>query len=383
MPSHISVFSRSGEHLGDLKPIPMRERAITEDTLQRIIYSQPELISSPEIDADYGKLIPLAREVPIQSGSIDILLMTPEGRLCVVETKLWRNAEAHRTVVAQVLDYAKDLASLSFNELIEKVTRRSGEEARRDFFKVARRRGELDEIELQENMVHSLAHGRFLLLVVGDTIRPNLLLLSETIQSAPHLEFKLALLELHLYELDEERLLVVPSLVGKTVEQTRAVVKIQYEEKKPTVEVTSIEPSEQQAGKTSYKEFVGSMPEGFADFFIPAYEDWIAKGYIIYWGTVGLTVRLDVKGKPKTVFEIHPTATSIFSKKWEKSKGLPPDVCQQYRDGVKDSVNLTQLLSNNRSYVRLQEITLEDFALHMQEANKVVHRLAEYYRSGS
>jgi len=77
----------------------MRERTISEDTLQRIIYGQPELLSSNEIDPDYGKLIPLAREVPIPSGSIDILLLTPEGRLCVVETMLWRNAEAHRTVV--------------------------------------------------------------------------------------------------------------------------------------------------------------------------------------------------------------------------------------------------------------------------------------------
>jgi len=50
MPSHVSVFSRDGMHLEDLKPISTREKAITEDTLQRIIYSQPELLSSTEID---------------------------------------------------------------------------------------------------------------------------------------------------------------------------------------------------------------------------------------------------------------------------------------------------------------------------------------------
>ena len=89
----------------------------------------------------------------------------------------------------------------------------------------------------------------------SNTILPKQL--EETIQSAPYLEFKLGLLEIHLYELDESNLLAVPRFVGKTIEQTRAVMKIQYEEKKPQVEVTSIEPEDQQTSRVSY--IMGSL----------------------------------------------------------------------------------------------------------------------------
>jgi hypothetical protein len=34
-----------------------------------------------------------------------------------VETKLWRNPEAHRTVVAQILEYAKNLTSWDYDSV--------------------------------------------------------------------------------------------------------------------------------------------------------------------------------------------------------------------------------------------------------------------------
>jgi hypothetical protein len=36
---------------------------------------------------------------------VDILGVTPDGRLVIVECKLWRNPEARREVIAQVLEY--------------------------------------------------------------------------------------------------------------------------------------------------------------------------------------------------------------------------------------------------------------------------------------
>ena len=55
------------------------------------------------------------------SGSIDILCTSAEGSLCLVETKLWRNPEAHRTVLAQLLDYAKALSQMDFAEFKARV----------------------------------------------------------------------------------------------------------------------------------------------------------------------------------------------------------------------------------------------------------------------
>jgi hypothetical protein len=379
MTYHASVFRKNGEHQKNLKPIDNMDRTVSEDTLQKILHSQPDLLASTEIDPDFRKLIPLGREISVLSGSMDLLLMTPEGRLCIVETKLWRNNQAHREVVAQILDYAKDLANLSFNDLVEKVTKKKGLEAQNEFFNMVNRQGLLDEIELQENITQFLAEGRFLLLIVGDTIRPNLILLSDYIQSTPHIQYKLALLEVHMYELCSDKLLAIPHLIGKTVEQTRAVVKIQFEEKRPEVEVSSIEPTAEQKGKVNYKEFVNLMPDGFSDFFIPYYDEWIKKGYTIYWGTRGLSVRLTVDGKKKTVFATFPHSTTIYSRKYEKNSDLPAEICQHYRDSVKDSENLVQFLASNRVSIRLQDMSLEDFALHMQEANNAIHKFAKYY----
>jgi hypothetical protein len=71
-------------------------------------------------------------------------------------------------------------------------------------------------------------------------ISPNIALLTKAIQSAPGLGFTLGLAEMRLYQTAPGKdwpLLVVPEVVGRTVEQTRGVVRIQYVQEKPTVTV--------------------------------------------------------------------------------------------------------------------------------------------------
>ncbi len=61
--------------------------------------------------------VPICIEMPVPSGFVDNLMITPSGGLVVVETKLWRNPEARREVVGQVLDYAKDLSRWGYEDL--------------------------------------------------------------------------------------------------------------------------------------------------------------------------------------------------------------------------------------------------------------------------
>ena len=51
----------------------------------------------------------VGREVLTAAGLIDVLYVSPAGLVTIVETKLWRNPEARREVVGQILDYAKEL----------------------------------------------------------------------------------------------------------------------------------------------------------------------------------------------------------------------------------------------------------------------------------
>lgn len=78
-----------------------------EDDLQRYLRSNPEALPVDQI-REGASLVVLAREYPTESGPIDILAADEQGRLYVIETKLYRNFDK-RTVVAQVLDYGAAL----------------------------------------------------------------------------------------------------------------------------------------------------------------------------------------------------------------------------------------------------------------------------------
>ena len=323
----------------------------------------------------------------VSSGSIDNLYLIPDGTICIVETKLWRNPEAHRTVLAQIIGYAKSLSALSFDEFCQAATKEKAESAVSSFFiKIKSRYKDFNQEELQSKITESLTNGRFLLLIVGDKIFPEVVLLKEAIGSAPNLEFNIHLIELRFYSLEKnpDQLLVIPQLVGRTVEKVRAVVKIRYEQKRPEIDVTSIESSDvSKTGKTTKKEFLSSMPSDFADKLLPYIEDWAKKGFIFYWGTQGFSLRLLFQGKPKTIFDMYPTSLSVLSNKRCKSGNLPEQVCARYQDSVKDIPAINRCISENRVYVYYKDISVDEFGKLLSVMDKVLSELVELYKNNS
>jgi hypothetical protein len=111
--------------------------------------------------------------------SIDNLLVSPSGRITIVETKLWRNPESTREVLAQILDYAKRLASLNYREFERrcKSAKNPAPLAKTDLYRlVATKFPKLvgSETEFIDAIDKTLHTGRFMLLIVGDGIRENL-----------------------------------------------------------------------------------------------------------------------------------------------------------------------------------------------------------------
>ena len=92
-----------------------------EAWLQMLLYSHPELLPVDEFDDFFSPPIPIGREVVTDRGPIDDLFVSPFGGITVVETKLWKNPEKHRTVVAQVIDYAKELATWDYDRLCQAI----------------------------------------------------------------------------------------------------------------------------------------------------------------------------------------------------------------------------------------------------------------------
>jgi hypothetical protein len=277
------------------------DRRFNEDRLQALLFEHPELVPAAEFDLVFSDLIPVARELPTAAGPVDLLYVTPDGFIVLVETKLWRNPEARRKVVAQIIDYTKEMAGWSYDDL-ENAIRRSGfapEGA--TLLGLAQERGEvLDESRFTDNVSRNLALGRFLLLIVGDGIREGVEKMADFLRQTPSLRFTLGLVELAIYRLDDEpdgALFVQPRIIARTREVTRAVVKLDVPDKLLKVEITL--PPEPPPGATSgsiteeefFKELAKNADEDVIQFARWVLDNAASHGLTIHWGKGGPLLR--------------------------------------------------------------------------------------------
>ena len=90
---------------------PASAGGIDEATLQDLLFRFPRSLPIAAIDAAHSDPVPVCRELYTPAGYVDALYINPLGRLILAEFKLWRNPQARREVIGQILDYAKELAS--------------------------------------------------------------------------------------------------------------------------------------------------------------------------------------------------------------------------------------------------------------------------------
>lgn len=195
-----------------------------EKWLQNFIFAHPAVIPTDQIDSAYTDLIPICTELGTSVGRIDALFATASGRLVLVETKLWRNPQARREVVAQALDYAADLATHSFDKLDAAVRNRNGAgivETASAYVK------DFDETVFCDNLIRSLSEGRFLILICGDGIKEQAQGISDFLNRFTSLDFSFGLVELALYEALDGATLVIPRVQAKSVTLERRVFRLE------------------------------------------------------------------------------------------------------------------------------------------------------------
>ena len=216
--------------------ISFTDKSFGEGWLQELIRKYPDILPVGEIEPDFAPLVSVGREVGTGTGgSIDNLFLSPQGHLTIVETKLWRNPEARREVVSQIIEYAKDVSRWSFDDLERRVRSYNNQFRHSDLgvidsLREAEQIAESDESSIIDTISSNLKHGRFLLLVVGDGIRESVEDMVEFMQKTPQLYYTLALVEMHVYAMDGGEgagQLVIPHIVARTREITRAVVRIE------------------------------------------------------------------------------------------------------------------------------------------------------------
>lgn len=215
-----------------LERISLSNGTFQEDWMQRLLESEPSILPTAEIDPIFSPLICIAREVYIgvddnKGGRIDNLYISPKGYVVIVETKLWRNPEARREVIGQILDYAKEVQGWDYEKL---------DSVYCDYHKDGSLFGALvsagyktpeDEAAFIDITEKNMKAARFLLMIVGDGIRAGVEKMADYMNRSPDMQHRIALCELEVYELDNRSRLVIPQLTTKTSIIERGIIRIE------------------------------------------------------------------------------------------------------------------------------------------------------------
>ena len=203
----------------------------TEAWFQQLLEADPDILPIADIDPSFAGAVTVGSELVIAPGNrVDSLLLNSDGAPTIVEAKLWKNPEALRKVVAQIVEYAAILSRMSYEEL-EAVCRpyldkQIGNASLASLF--IPENDELAEARFIDSVQSHLSSGRLLLLIVGDGIRQRLGKIVEFLETSQ--QFRLGLVELASYESPDDPGLgrvIVPRVALRTEEVvTRVVVSV-------------------------------------------------------------------------------------------------------------------------------------------------------------
>jgi hypothetical protein len=207
-----------------LNKVSLSSKEYNEDWIQDICFNNPSLLPVEELEPAFAGMIPICRELPTPSGFIDLVYINENGFITIGECKLWRNPEARRKVIGQILDYAKDLSKWDYSKLETACLRARKETTKTLFGLLNEHYPEMEESSFIDNVQRNLEKGRFLLTVIGDGIRSNMEDLSNYLQRNGNLGFTLGLIELPVYKHpNKEELIITPRILAKTKEIERVI----------------------------------------------------------------------------------------------------------------------------------------------------------------
>jgi hypothetical protein len=194
-----------------LKPVTQQgDDAVTEAYIQKLVHEHPACLPIAEIDPMFSGPVPICTELSTPAGPIDNFMITPSGLPVLVECKLWRNPEARREVVSQILDYAKEFTRWSSSDVQREVSHRLKRDGNPLLDMVRVVDPAVDEQQFNDALTANLRRGRFLLLIVGEGIREGVEAIAEYLQLHAGLRFSLGLVELPIYAMPSGDHLVAP-----------------------------------------------------------------------------------------------------------------------------------------------------------------------------
>jgi hypothetical protein len=200
-----------------------------ESWLQKLIFRFPQVLPVHEIEPGFGPLIPVCLELPTPAGIVDNLYVTGRGDLIIVECKLWRNPEARREVVAQIIDYAHGMANWTFADLQKAVGEAialDGDKPPARLYSLIEEAGDIAEPDFIDAVSRNLRLGRMLLLIVGDGIREGVESLSGFLQLHAGFHFTLGIVEMPVFSMPNDGFVLQPRVLARTINIERGIVRI-------------------------------------------------------------------------------------------------------------------------------------------------------------
>lgn len=202
-----------------LDPVSLEKPPYNEDWLQNLIHAHPDLVPAGDIEACFDNLVPVLREFPLPSGYLDNFYITPEGYPVLVEVKLWKNQEARRKVVAQILEYAKDFAALSYEDINKEIRKlvKGNKWRQNPLHEIVSEQVSAppDEQMFVDRVARNLREGRFLLLILGDGIREEMAALADYLMHHS-LRYAFGMVEIRLFTMPDGTILALPQVLART-----------------------------------------------------------------------------------------------------------------------------------------------------------------------
>jgi len=224
MKQHTTPVIITEREILTLEKVSLNSKSYNEDWIQDICFRSPNLLPVEELEPTFGGMIPICRELNTESGFIDLVYVNEYGFITIGECKLWRNPEARRKVIGQILDYAKDIAKWDYSKFEIECLKARKENGKTLFEIVQDYYPEIEEVSFIDNLQNNLNKGRFLLTIIGDGIRGNMEELANYIHRNGNQNFTLGLIELPVYKNPKNgELIVTPRVLAKTKEIERII----------------------------------------------------------------------------------------------------------------------------------------------------------------
>ena len=336
-----------------------KNEGYSEISPQVLMAKFPSLaLSIPELDVIETEKILVARECSTTRGPIDLLIITENADIVLVETKLIRNPESHRTVVAQAIDYAKALTQENVNRFKSWFDKSefTNSEIVNDLF---------NDSNFESTLDKNIKTGNFKVLIAGDKIHPNVLNMVESIQAAPHLSFTIFLAEIQPFSLDEDNIIIQSTIVAKTNEVERSVIRLEIDYKEQKHSIESSAPEKEGKGNKpiqSAEEYLDTLSsQEFKEHFRKFWKRWKNIRGDVRFGTTGFSIGISINGSRYPLQFFYDDNLYLIMSSTMAKYGIADKIYENYKQNIKTTYpKAHDLLVANKFKIRYSDITIKE-----------------------